>query len=209
MLLTRFFPALRLLLAAAMILTCGSRLMAQMPAQAPIIKEINVQFVGPTTLSRERVLDNLATKPGAPFNERLVEEDIKSIYATGSVSNARIFAEPITGGLKVTVLLQGRATIGEVLIEGEEAVTSAKIRKEISTKPGDPLSDERLNDDRQKILKLYEDKNYTDVKVDSKTSELPDKRIRVVFAINEGPKLIINKNLHLRGASVPGEQALA
>jgi outer membrane protein insertion porin family len=193
MLLTRFFPALRLLLAAAMILTCGARLMAQMPAQAPMIKEINVQFVGPTTLSKERVLDNLATKPGAPFNERLVEEDIKSLYATGSVSNARIFAEPITGGLKVTVLLQGRATIGEVLIEGEEAVTSAKIRKEISTKPGDPLSDERLNDDRQKILKLYEDKNYTDVKVDSKTSELPDKRIRVVFAINEGPKLIINK----------------
>ncbi|MEI6376844.1 MAG: outer membrane protein assembly factor BamA [bacterium] len=193
MLLTRFFPALRLLLAAAMILTCGARLMAQMPAQVPIIKEINVQFVGPTTLSKERVLDNLATKPGAPFNERLVEEDIKSLYATGSVSNARIFAEPITGGLKVTVLLQGRATIGEVLIEGEEVVTSAKIRKEISTKPGDPLSDERLNDDRQKILKLYEDKNYTDVKVDTKTSELPDKRIRVVFAINEGPKLIINK----------------
>ena len=167
--------------------------MAQMPAQAPIIKEINVQFVGPTTLSKERVLDNLATKPGAPFNERLVEEDIKSLYATGSVSNARIFAEPITGGLKVTVLLQGRATIGEVLIEGEEAVTSAKIRKEIGTKPGDPLSDERLNDDRQKILKLYEDKNYTDVKVDTKTSELPDKRIRVVFSINEGPKMIINK----------------
>ena len=167
--------------------------MAQMPAQAPIIKEINVQFVGPTTLSKERVLDNLATKPGAPFNERLVEEDIKSLYATGSVSNARIFAEPITGGLKVTVLLQGRATIGEVLIEGEEAVTSAKIRKEIGTKPGDPLSDERLNDDRQKILKLYEDKNYTDVKVDTKTSDLPDKRIRVVFAINEGPKLTINK----------------
>jgi len=193
MLLTRFFPALRLLLAAAMILTCGARLMAQMPAQAPIIKEINVQFVGPTTLSKERVLDNLATKPGAPFNERLVEEDIKSLYATGSVSNARIFAEPITGGLKVTVLLQGRATIGEVLIEGEEAVTSAKIRKEIGTKPGDPLSDERLNDDRQKILKLYEDKNYTDVKVDTKTSDLPDKRIRVVFAINEGPKLTINK----------------
>ena len=167
--------------------------MAQMPAQAPIIKEINVQFVGPTTLSKERVLDNLATKPGAPFNERLVEEDIKSLYATGSVSNARIFAEPITGGLKVTVLLQGRATIGEVLIEGEEVVTSAKIRKEIGTKPGDPLSDERLNDDRQKILKLYEDKNYTDVKVDTKTSDLPDKRIRVVFAINEGPKLTINK----------------
>ena len=31
------------------------------------------------------------------------------------------------------------------------------------------------------------------MKVDTKTSELPDKRIRVVFSINEGPKMIINK----------------
>jgi outer membrane protein insertion porin family len=166
---------------------------AQMPGQAPIIREIDVQFVGPTTLSKQRVLDNLATKVGAPYNDRLVEEDIKSLYATGSVSNARIFAEPVTGGLKVTVLLQGRSTVGEVLIEGAEAVASSKIRKEITTKPGSALSDSVLNEDRQKILKLYEDRNYTDVKVEAKTSELSDKKIRVTFQINEGPKLVIRR----------------
>jgi len=175
------------------ILVSTDRLAAQSQPQAPTIQEIDVQFVGPTTLSKQRVLDNLATKPGAPYNERLVEEDIKSLYATGSVSNARIFAEPVTGGLKVTVLLQGRATIGEVLIEGADAVPKTKIRKEITTKPGDPLSEEKINDDRQKILKLYEDKNYTDVKVDVKTSELTDKRIQVLFTVNEGPKLVVRR----------------
>jgi outer membrane protein insertion porin family len=185
----RFSTLLRLILGVLLIHSQTSRL----EAQATVIKEIDVRFIGPTTLSKQRVLDNLATKPGAVYNDRLVEEDIKSLYATGSVSNARIFAEPVTGGLKVTVLLQGRTTIGEVLIEGAEAVSSSKIRKEISTKPGDPLSDEKLNDDRQKILKLYEDKNYTDVKVLPKTSELPDKRMRVVFSIDEGPKLVIRR----------------
>jgi len=124
---------------AALLLSCPEQLGAQMPGQAPVIKEIDVQFVGPTTLSKQRVLDNLATKVGAPYNDRLVEEDIKSLYATGSVSNARIFAEPVTGGLKVTVLLQGRSTVGEVLIEGADAVPTAKIRKEIATKPGNAL----------------------------------------------------------------------
>jgi outer membrane protein insertion porin family len=122
---------------------------AQVPQQAPIVQEIDVRFLGPTTLSKQRVLDNLATKPGAPYNDRLVEEDIKALYATGNVSNARMFAEPVTGGLKVTVLLQGRLTVGEVQIEGAEAVKPAKIRKEIATKPGEPMSDDRLNDDRQ------------------------------------------------------------
>jgi outer membrane protein insertion porin family len=181
---------------AAAVMSVGvlaPRISAQMPGQAPVIKEIDVQFVGPTTLSKQRVLDNLATKVGAPYNDRLVEEDIKSLYATGGVSNARIFAEPVTGGLKVTVLLQGRSTIGEVLIEGAEAVPSAKIRKEIVSKPGSALSDSVLNEDRQKILKLYEDRNYTDVKVEAKTSEMTDKKIRVTFLINEGPKLVIRR----------------
>jgi outer membrane protein insertion porin family len=191
--LARLFFAIRIALPALLILCAGHRLGAQMPGQAPVIKEIDVQFVGPTTLSRERVLDNLATKVGAPYNDRLVEEDIKSLYATGNVSNARIFAEPTSGGLKVTVLLQGRPTVGEVIIEGSEVIKNSKIRKEIATKPGDPLSDEKLNDDKQKILKLYEDKNYTDVKVEAKSSELPDKRMKVVFTINEGPKLVIRK----------------
>jgi outer membrane protein insertion porin family len=180
-------------LTAAFCFFAAFPLCAQVPGQAPLIQQIDVQFVGPTTLSKQRVLDNLATKPGAPYNERLVEEDIKSLYATGNVSNARIFAEPVAGGLKVTVLLQGRSTVGEVLIEGSEAIHDSKIRKEISTKPGDPLSDEKISDDRQKILKLYEDRNYTDVKVEPKTSELPDKRIRVSFVISEGPKLVVRR----------------
>jgi outer membrane protein insertion porin family len=190
---TRFFLLIRIALLACLMPLCADRLAAQNQGQAPLIQQIDVQFVGPNTLSKQRVLDNLATKPGAPFNDRLVEEDIKSLYATGQVSNARIFAEPITGGLKVTVLLQGRATVGEVVIEGAEAIKNSKIRKEIATKPGEPLSDERLNDDRQKILKLYEDKNFTDVKVDTKSTELPDKKTKVSFLINEGPKLIIRR----------------
>jgi len=189
----RLFWFARLAVAAVLVFLTGARLDAQVPGRAPLIQEINVLFVGPTTLSKQRVLDNLATKPGALYNDRLVEEDIKSLYATGQVSNARIFAEPISGGLKVTVLLQGRATVGEVIIEGAEAIPNTKIRKEIATKPGEPLSDERLNDDRQKILKLYEDKNYTDVKVDTKSTELPDKKMKVAFLINEGPKLVIRR----------------
>ena len=192
----RFSAILQLFLGVCLILFPVHHLSAQMPPQGqapPVIQQIDVQFVGETTLSKQRVLDNLATKVGAPYNDRLVDEDIKSLYATGNVSNARIFAEPVEGGLKVTVLLQGRSTVGEVLIEGNDVIGSSKIRKEISTKPGDPMSEERLSEDRQKIIKLYEDKNFTDVKVDTRTSQLADKHMQVVFSINEGPKLVIRQ----------------
>ena len=106
----------RILLCVFLVIISVRHMTAQTQPQTPIIEEIDVQFLGPTTLSKQRVLDNLATKVGQPYNDRLVEEDIKSLYATGNVSNARMFAEPVTGGLKVTILLQGRVNVGEVLM---------------------------------------------------------------------------------------------
>src|SRR5437588_9719010 len=63
------------------------------PAQQgpPIISTIEVQYVGPQTIAKERVLAQLRTKPGQPYSESLVEQDIRALYATGTVQNVRIF----------------------------------------------------------------------------------------------------------------------
>ncbi len=159
----------------------------------PIVEEIEVQFVGPETISRERVLANLATQVGQPYSERVVEEDIRNLYATGTLSNVRLFGEATQTGVKVTVLLQGRPVIAEILIEGADVVGQNKIRKEIGLKPGDAVNEQRLEEGRRAILKLYEDRNYAEVDVQFKIEELPENRSRVVFSISEGPKLIVRK----------------
>ena len=76
----------------------------------PVVREIAVENVGAPSISKERVLANLATKIGAPYSERAAEQDIRALYATGGVSNVRIFAEPLGDGVKVTVLLHGRSS---------------------------------------------------------------------------------------------------
>lgn len=166
---------------------------AQTP-QAPIVREIAIEFVGPEAITRDRVLANLATKVGEPYSQFAIEQDIRALYATGVVSNVRIFGEPATDGVKVTVLLQGKPSIQEILIEGTGQIPMNRVRKEIGSKVGDPLSEEKLEDDRQKILKLYEDRNYTDVDVQYVVKEVPNTAlVQVTYAINEGPKMIVKK----------------
>ncbi len=101
--LSRFF-----LVAAALLATATVSARAQQaPLQGPIVKQIDVQYVGPESMTKERVLSNLATQVGLPYSERTVEQDIRSLYATGTVANVRMFGEPFQDGVKVTVLLQG------------------------------------------------------------------------------------------------------
>ena len=177
--------------------------------QGPIIKDIVVEYAGAPSITKERVLANLSTKVGQPYSERTAEQDIRSLYATGGVSNVRLYAEPMGDGVKVTVLLQGRPVIKEVVIEGTDQIPLAKIRREISTKVGDVVSEEKIEDDRQKILKLYEDRNYSDVKVQYQLKEIPGKNhVRITFSIAEGPKLVVRRITFIGNESIVGKDLL-
>jgi outer membrane protein insertion porin family len=185
-----------LLLPLLALATGPSKLHAQEPTDSagPIIKEIAVETVGAPSISKDRVLANLATKVGKPYSERTAEQDVRALYQTGGVSNVRLFAEPLGDGVKVTVLLQGRPVVEEVIIEGAQDIPLNRVRRDLGVKPGDVVNDEKIEQDRQKILTLYEDRNYSDVSVQYRVEEIPGKnRARVIFAITEGPKLIVKK----------------
>ncbi|MEI8294425.1 MAG: outer membrane protein assembly factor BamA [bacterium] len=188
--------AIALLLLLVLLAAGTLQSQAQNPAEpgGPIIKEIAVETVGAPSLSKDRVLANLATKVGKPYSERTAEQDVRALYQTGGVSNVRLFAEPLGEGVKVTVLLQGRPVVEEVIIEGAQEIPVNRLRRDMKVKPGDVVNDEKIEQDRQKILSLYEDRNYSDVTVQYRVEDIPGKnRSRVIFAITEGPKLVVKK----------------
>lgn len=174
-----------------MLATAQSTL-AQMAA--PIVRQIDIQFVGTPSISKERILANLGTKEGLPYSERLAEQDVRALYATGAVSNVRIFAEPLGEGVKVVVLVQGLPSIEAVYIQGSSQIPMTRIRKEISSKVGEVLSEDRVEADRQKIITLYEGRNYGQVQVTSRVEAVPKKkRVQIFFHIQEGPRMIVQK----------------
>ena len=76
----------------------GQQAAQQPPAPqqpAPIVRQIEIQYAGPATLSRQRILSNMRTTVGQPYSESTVEEDVRSLYATGLVTNVRIYGQPV------------------------------------------------------------------------------------------------------------------
>jgi outer membrane protein insertion porin family len=163
------------------------------PVSAPIVRAVEIQFAGASTVSKEKVLANMRTRVGKPYSEQVVEEDIRNLYATGNVLNVRIFGEPVTDGVKVIVVVQGKAQITEVQLQGVEQLKQNRIRKEIRAKPGDTLNEAELQADKEKIIKYYVDKGFTEVEVSYKV-DLNEKQgtAHVTFTVAEGGKTKIN-----------------
>jgi len=155
----------------------------------PIIKSIEIQYVGPQTIARDKVLAQMQTKTGKPYSESLVEQDIKALYKTNQVQNVRIFGQAEGDGVKVMVVLQTRSFVNEIVIEGAQRINAKALRKKIDLKINGPLSEDELQKAREKIIESYQAKGFTDVDVKYKVdTDEARGTSRVVYTITEGTK---------------------
>ncbi|HEX8076848.1 MAG TPA: outer membrane protein assembly factor BamA [Chthoniobacterales bacterium] len=180
------------LFAISFVFVASLSVLAQAPPEQqgpPIIKSVEIQYVGPQTLSREKIMSQIRTKPGQPYSESLVEQDIKALYRTGQVQNVRIFGQAEGEGVKVMVVLQTRSLVNEIEIEGAERISAKKLRKRIALKLNSALSEDELQKAQEKIVSSYQAKGFTDVSVKYRVDTDEAKGTsRVVFTITEGTK---------------------
>jgi outer membrane protein insertion porin family len=174
-------------------------LLGTVPARAqgpPIVRSIDVEYTGPGTVSKERILAQIRTKVGQPYSDLVVQQDIENLYKTGTVLNVRIFAQPQgEGGVKVIVAVQTRSVVREIVIDGAEQVKAKRLRKEIKVKLNQPVNEEQLEQARQKIIEVYQGRGFNDVSVQFRVEPIDEKRgtSRVVFTVNEGVKGAIRR----------------
>src|SRR5947207_3349601 len=161
----------------------------------PIVRAIEVQYSGPATLSKERILAQMRTTVGQPYSEQVVDQDIQNLYKSGSILNVRIFAQPEGDGVKVMVALQTRSVVRELEIDGAEKIKAKRIRKAIPIKINQPVNEEQLEKGRQAIIDVYKGRGFNDVSVQFRVEPIDEKRgtARVIYSVDEGGKAAVRR----------------
>src|SRR6266478_3875050 len=185
---------------------------AQAPQAAPgppIIRSIEVNYTGPQTVSKQRILAQMRIKVGQPYSNQVVEQDIEALYKTGAIQNVRIFAQPEGDGVKVIVAVQTRAIMREIEITGAERIKAKRLRKEIKLRLNQSVNEQQLEEARQKIIEVYQGRGFNDVSVQFRVDPIDEKRgtARVVFTVNEGVKGAVSK-IHFEGNAHFSERVL-
>src|SRR3954470_14725744 len=167
----------------------------QVPQGPPIVKAIDVEYSGPATVSKDRILAQLRTAVGQPYSDEVVEADIRQLYSLGVIKNVRIFAQNEGTGVKVIVAVQTRSVVREIEIDGAERVGAKRLRKELEVKMNQPANEETLEKGRQKMIDVYRSKGFNDVTIQYRVDPIDESRgiSRVVFTVNEGVKAAVKR----------------
>ncbi len=172
---------------------------ANAPAAKKIVKQIVVQYKGAASVSEARVRDQMSTREGEAFTDENVEQDIRSLYATGAIDNVEIRSEDVAGGVRVIVTISGRGSIGDIVFQGNSIYDSKKLMKEADIKTGQPVDEAKLAKAAQAIRDKYEKSGYADVGVNYQTSSMNEAGFtRVTFVITEGARGLV-RNIFFEG----------
>ena len=130
------------------------------------ILRIVIKHIGPPAASDELIRSNLRVKVGDPYLRAAVDDDVRTLYATGLFYNIQVTADDTPDGVILTYKVQGKPRLTEIKFQGNTKFKDAKLRKKISSRPDEPLDERKLFTDVQTIKTMYQKSGYphTDVK---------------------------------------------
>jgi outer membrane protein insertion porin family len=147
----------------AVLVACLQFAYAQNP---PPVEKVAIRHVGPPAASDDLIKANIRVKQGDPFNRLSVDDDVKNLYATGYFYNIQITEDAGPNGISITYVLQGKPVLTEIRFSGNKKYGNAKLLKKVTSKVGEPLNEQKLFNDTQEILKLYQKAGLQKTKVE-------------------------------------------
>jgi outer membrane protein insertion porin family len=158
------------------------------------ITELSIRYSGPKTVDEARLRNLMATKSGTQYRAETLDNDIKSLYASGLVDDVRFLAEDSGGGVKVVAEVTTRPALGGVGFVGNTIFKDEKLAKESKLKQGGSLSDEQILEARRNIEKYYQGYGYPDVTVSHRSQATGQEGVSdLIFIIDEGAKNEVRK----------------
>ncbi|HXG48427.1 MAG TPA: outer membrane protein assembly factor BamA, partial [Methylomirabilota bacterium] len=185
-------------LLALVVLAAAPELLAQSPVR---VNKITITNVGPTVISESLIRANVRVKEGDTYTRSSVDDDVRSLYATGFFHNIRVHEERTVDGINLLYVLQSRPKITDIVFVGNQKYSRKRLSKKLTVKIGDSLEERKLFADAQEIKKMYQKAGYPRTEVTYTVSpDLVAGRAAVTFEIKESPKVRID-DVVFEGAS--------
>ncbi|MFQ5700909.1 MAG: POTRA domain-containing protein, partial [Acidobacteriota bacterium] len=191
-----------------MLVFVGSR---RTRAQAPPTV-VRILIEGNNRISDAAVLHLMTVKVGDPYDEDVLRDEFKRIWARGLFKNLSIEARDTAGGKAIIVHVEEKPIVTSVRYDntkvvGESQIEDALEQRSAQVAIGDPVDYTVLKKAEETIKVLLNQKGFLDAEVKAETKELGGGNIEVVFEINEGAKTRIKK-INFAGNTVFSDRRL-
>jgi outer membrane protein insertion porin family len=167
---------------------------------APTVRDITVE--GNRRIQTPVIINRVQTKIGDPFSPTGVREDVRSIFTLGFFDDVQVRVEDFEGGVRLIFVVVERPLVREVSFEGNQEIKTEELREKAAIRVGVLYNPVEVQRGQEAIREKYEEEGFFGVTISPRTERTPEGDIRIVFRIDEGKKMYIDRIV------IEGNQAL-
>jgi outer membrane protein insertion porin family len=188
-----FFFLVQLLSLLALGATIASAQPAR-PGTPPVVGEIAIRFIELENITEELVRANMQTREGRPYDESLIDSDIRSLYRTGLfeyIEVKRDFTAP--GRVDLVFEVRPKYRIGSVVFEGATNMRQRRLVRETTVRQNAALDERVVRLDAEALHEFYQRRGFYQASVTYEIDRNPLTGMGVVtFQIDEGVRVRIS-----------------
>ncbi len=152
------------------------------PPATGVVQRIVIQ--GNERIENDTILAYLPVQVGDTVGAEQIDASIKALFRTDLFSDVAV---ELQGG-DLVVRVSENPIINQVVFEGNSNLKDDKLRDEVTVRPRGIYTKAKVEADVQRIVELYRRSGRISVTVTPQIVALPQKRVDLIFKINEGPK---------------------
>jgi len=171
-------------------------------AYGQTIDRVVFQQQGAHPFSEDIFEMNTQTKAGMPYSERMINEDVRRLFALGMFEDVMSRVKDLSNGNKeVVFIISAKQNVSDISFKGNRKYSDDELRKLVKLRADMPLNDALLIESTRELRKFYEEKGYTDAQIDASLEADGDSSVKVIFNIAEHLRVRID-NVEFEGMTV-------
>ena len=151
------------------------------------ISEINIE--GAKRVSPSTILSYMPVSAGDKISQDQLNGIISSLFATDLFHDVSLRLD----GDKLVVVVDENPIINRVNIEGNDVIDDERLLEILNIRPRRVFTRKIALDGKAILMEVYRQNGRYAATIEPKIIELPDKRVDLIFEVDEGPLIKISK----------------
>ncbi len=170
---------------------------------------VAVEVRGATTVAEAAVLAKVQTKPGSPYQDRVVSEDIRRIFSLGYFTDVKADVETLPEGARLVFVVKEKPTVTAIEVQGNRVLRKAKIIELFALAPGDLYDPRKVKEGIDSVTAEYSRLGFSQSEVLSRVELDEEANTATLYLlIDEGLRMRVRQVLIEGNHAFPDRRVL-
>ncbi|MGD9823911.1 outer membrane protein assembly factor BamA [Desulfobacter sp.] len=157
--------------------------------QQKIISAVTIK--GNVRVDADAIQRVISSQKGDLLNRTALDNDLNSVYKMGYFDDVVIKKQNMDKGVEVIFEVREKPSVRNIRFENNNVYKEEELFEVVGTSTGSILNAFKLNNDVDKLKRLYYEKNYHNCRISYDIKPLKNHQADIVFNIEEGEKVKI------------------